>query len=222
MENLWFCLMGVGIVSSIIGWFLSLEFSKRKAIDKINNLNNLINQKEDYYKNLKMECEKRQNQLDRIVDESIICKERLLQTSNLLRKKSDELFKIQEKLNNIKIDNSIKPKNETEELQRLRTIIIKKDKIIDNMRREYHKAISRKKSLYIEISKDQFNQIEQRLKEYKEKIETLEQENNRLNLANQKQKEFDFIEKLNYSMSNIKDIAVANLFGNNYEKIPKT
>jgi stage III sporulation protein SpoIIIAA len=123
----------------------------------------------------------------------------------LLRKKSDELYKIQKGLDNNSYD--------TQELQRLRMIIIKKDKLIENRKKD--------NSSYIEISKDQFQQIEKRLKEYKHKADTLEEENTRLSILNSSNKEFDFFKKVNYSISNMKAIALSNLFKDNYEKLIK-
>ena len=198
-------LIAVSFLGLIIGWFISKEFFRKKDINRIESLSNTINEREIYLKNLEIDCAEKQNKLDRLIDESILCKHELLQKSNLLRKKSDELYKIQKGLDNNSYD--------TQELQRLRMIIIKKDKLIENRKKD--------NSSYIEISKDQFQQIEKRLKEYKHKADTLEEENTRLSILNSSNKEFDFFKKVNYSISNMKAIALSNLFKDNYEKLIK-
>ena len=220
MENLEIYFV-VGLLSLIIGWFTSREFFRQKDINNLKSLHSIINEKEICLKNLELDCSKKQNKLDRLIDESIICKHELLQKSNLLRKKSDELYKIQKELNiirdkiskvetvtNKKLENESiirnNKSNDAQELQRLRTIIIKKDKLIENRKKN--------SSSYFEISKDQFKQIEKRLKEYKEKADRLEEENTRLVLLNSSKKEFSFFKKINYSISNIKDVALSNLF----------
>jgi len=205
MEKIELYLIAVSFLGLIIGWFISKEFFRKKDINRIESLSNTINEREIYLKNLENDCAEKQNKLDRLIDESILCKHELLQKSNLLRKKSDELYKIQKGLDNNSYD--------TQELQRLRMIIIKKDKLIENRKKD--------NSSYIEISKDQFQQIEKRLKEYKHKADTLEEENTRLSILNSSNKEFDFFKKVNYSISNMKAIALSNLFKDNYEKLIK-
>jgi len=213
MEKLELYLIIVSLLGLIIGWFASKEFYRKADIKKIKSLNSTIQEREQCLKNLEIDCDEKQNKLDRLIDESILCKHELLQKSNLLRKKSDELYKIQKELNSkqhIPIEDKA---NNTQELQRLRTLIIEKDKLIENRKKD--------NSSYIEISKDQFQQVEKRLKEYKNKADRLEEENVRLSLLNSSKKEFDFFKKMNYSISNIKDVALSNLFRNNYEKLTK-
>ena len=218
MEKLELYLVISSLLGLIIGWFSSKEFFRRADIKKIQSLNRTIQEKEKSLKKIEIECSQKQNKLDRLIDESILCKHELLQKSNLLRKKSDELYKLQKELKYINREN--KPDN-IRELQRLRRIIIEKDKLIENMKKEYSQNIQKRNSSYIEISKDQFQQIEKRLKEYKSKADRLEEENARLSLLNSSKKEFGFLKKMNYSISNIKDIRLSNLFGNNYEKLTK-
>jgi len=220
MEKLELYLIIVSLLGLIIGWFASKEFFRRVDTKKIKSLNSTIKEREVCLKNLEIDCSQKQNKLDRLIDESILCKHELLQKSNLLRKKSDELYKIQKELNSKYIPREKRPKD-TQELQRLRTIIIKKDKLIENIKKEYAQNIQKRNSSYIEISKDQFQQIEKRLKEYKNRADILEEENARLNILNSSKKEFDFFKKMNYTISNIKDVTLSNLFGNNYEKLTK-
>ena len=89
------------------------------------------------------------------------------------------------------------------------------------MKKEHSLNMQKRNSSYIEISKDQFQQVEKRLKEYKNRADILEEENVRLSLLNSSKKEFDFFKKMNYSISNIKDVALSNLFRDNHEKLTK-
>jgi len=220
MEKLELYLIIVSLLGLIIGWFVSKEFFRRADIKKIKSLNSTIQEREKCLKNLEIDCDEKQNKLDRLIDESILCKHELLQKSNLLRKKSDKLYKIQKELNRKHIPRENRP-NDTQELQRLRMIIIEKDKLIENIKKEYSQNIQKRNSSYIEISKDQFQQVEKRLKEYKNRADILEEENVRLSLLNSSKKEFDFFKKMNYSISNIKDVALSNLFRDNHEKLTK-
>jgi DNA repair exonuclease SbcCD ATPase subunit len=241
--------MAVGLFGLILCWLSSKEFFKRESLKDIKELNSTIHEKEIYLKELEADCAKKKTQLDRLVDESIVCKHKLLEKSNLLRKKIDELHKVQNRLDTIKDKiarvesverknrelleqiaqinredslNEYKKVSNSKELQRLRTIIIEKDKQIKSLREESYENALKRKSSYIEISKDQFQQIEKRLKEYKHRADILEYENSQLKMMHRPKKEFDFFEKINYSISNLKDVALSNIFRDNYEKIPKT
>jgi len=166
MEKLEIYSMVASLLGLIIGWFTSKEFFRRADIKKITSLTNTIQERENSLKKLETECSQKQNKLDRLIDESILCKHELLKKSNLLRKKSDELYKIQQELQ-AKYNPKDNRANNTLELQKLRTLIIEKDKKIENIKKEYSQKIQKRNNLYIEMSKDQFQQIEKRLKEYK-------------------------------------------------------
>ena len=220
MEKLEIYSMVASLLGLIIGWFTSKEFFRRADIKKITSLTNTIQERENSLKKLETECSQKQNKLDRLIDESILCKHELLKKSNLLRKKSDELYKIQQELQ-AKYNPKDNRANNTLELQKLRTLIIEKDKKIENIKKEYSQKIQKRNNLYIEMSKDQFQQIEKRLKEYKSRADILEKENSKLVILNNSKKEFDFLKKMNYTISNIKDVTLSNLFGTNYGKLTK-
>jgi len=247
MEKLGLYFILMSLFGLVVCWIASKEFFGKQSIDKIKNLNSAISEKEICLRNLERDCAEKRNQLERLMDESLVCKHKLLEKSNLLRKKIDELYKVQEELDNInkkitkvkevekknkellnyilkskKIDNqNIDKEFNSQELQRLRAIIIEKDKIISRLRKEYSEKLLVRRNSYIEISKDQFYQIEKRLKEYKHRADILEYENSRLDTFRNNKKESDFFDKINYSISNLKEVALLNLFKDNYEKIPK-
>jgi len=225
MYELEFYFILINILTFIVGWFLSKEFYKISNIQK-EELNALIEEKKVYLKKLEKECSQKQVQLDKLIDESIVCKQKLLQQSNLLRQKNDELYKLEEKIKNImtinkkdnKLFKSLSNLSENEELIKLRRIVIQKDRLIENMK----KTLFEKSDNYIEISKDQFHQIELRLKEYKQKADQLEKENSKLKILIQpKKKENKILDRLNGSISNVKEFALLGIFKNNYKKITK-
>jgi chromosome segregation ATPase len=226
MEELELYFVIFNLLSFAGGWLLSREFYNIPNA-QIQELNEIIEEKKNYLKKLEKECSDKQIQLDKLIDESIVCKHKLLQKSNLLRQKNDELYKLEEEIKSLKVINekdiklskTLSNLNETEELIKLRRIIIQKDKLIESMK----KAILDRNNLYLRISKDQFHQIELRLKEYKEKIEKLEQENMKLKLIplTKPKKEKSFFQKINSSLINSKEIALWNIFGNSYNKITK-
>jgi chromosome segregation ATPase len=189
-----FALLGLLILLSIFAIFL-----KRKFKVKLDYLNNKIKDKESCLLELENRCIEKKKKLDRIVIDSIFCKAELLQTSNKLRKKSDELYRLQERLKNMqdKISNieKIEEKNRQllrelfrakeknrefeslthndmllQEFKRLKGLIEARDREIENFRKQY----KMEKNNYLKISKDQFKEIENRLREYKKKSEKLQ------------------------------------------------
>jgi len=215
-------LMGVAV-----GLFLSNFFLKKRFRVKMDLLNSNIKEKEKCLVELESECTNQKDKLDEIVMDSIICKGQLLQTSNSLRKKSDELYRLQDKLDGIKnrisnikkiekrnrgllrevsklkkIKEDIESSNQNsmllEEFKRLKKIIEERDKQIENI----SKKDEIEKLNFFKISKDQFKQIEKILKEYKAKSDILEKENIKLNTLNIKKEDINLLEKINGSFFN--------------------
>jgi len=234
------------LIGVAVGLFLSNFFLKKRFMVKMDLLNSNIKEKEKCLIELESECKNKKDKLDEIVMDSIICKGQLLQTSNSLRKKSDELYRLQDNLDAIKnrisnikkiekrnrgllrevsklkkikkdIDSSNQNSMLLEEFKRLKKIIEERDKYIAN--------ISKKDKIenlyYFKISKDQFKQIEKILKEYKAKSDILEKENIKLNTLNIKKQEVNILEKINSSFFNFSDVTHTNFSKDNYEKISK-
>jgi len=214
LESTGFCFVLFMLLVLYISWFFSKRSVNISQL-KIKQLSDDIIEKEDKIKELESSYIEKKNQIDRLIDDDIICRHRLLQTTNLLRKKSDELYRVQEKLKVVKAKvvymekKEIVEKNFTEsiEIKKLNSIIDEKDEFIINLKDKL--TLDRE---YINISKDQFSQIEKRLKEYKHKTETLEKENYRLLLHSRLKKEYKFLENINLYISNIKESTLSNLF----------
>ncbi len=203
-----------------IGLFISNFFLRNRFKVKVDLLNSNIKEKENCLKELESECSNKKEKLDKIVMDSIICKAQLLETSNSLRKKADEVYRAEEKLNDIKkrISNikKIETKNKKllievsklkqelshlskdsillDEFKRLKKIIKERDKELEAIK----KKNKTEELSYFKISKDQFKQIEKKLKEYKTKSDILEKENINLNNIKGKQ-EINILEKINSS-----------------------
>ncbi len=208
------------LVGIAIGLFISNFFLRKRFALKVDLLNNNIKEKEKCLAELDSECANKKEKLDKIVIDSIICKAQLLDISNSLRKKSDELYRAEEKLTDIKhrISNieKVEKRNRKllievsklkkeigtlnqnsmllDEFKRLKKIIELRDKELETIRNRNKIENSK----YLKISKDQFKQIEKRLKEYKEKNDVSKKENIKLDTLN-KDKDINFLEKINSS-----------------------
>ncbi len=188
------------LLGLIIGIFFSNFYLKKRFQFRIGLLNKKILEKESCLSDLENECKVKKRQLDKIIMDSIYCKAELLKLSNDFRRKSDELYRLQNRLNSIKSriskveeverrnrillskinrlerrEEELKKSNLENEIRRLKEIISKRDSELEALR----KREKLEKEKYIKISKDQFYQIENRLKEYKEKIDSsIKQEKN--------------------------------------------
>ncbi len=188
------------LLGLLIGIFFSNFYLKKKFQFRIGLLNKKILEKESCLSDLENECKVKKRQLDKIIMDSIYCKAELLKLSNDFRRKSDELYRLQNRLNSIKSriskveeverrnrillskinrlerrEEELKKSNLENEIRRLKEIISKRDSELEALR----KREKLEKEKYIKISKDQFYQIENRLKEYKEKIDSsIKQEKN--------------------------------------------
>ncbi len=181
------------LLGLLIGIFFSNFYLKKRFQFKIGLLNKKITEKENCLVDLENECNIKKKQLDKIVMDSIYSKAKLLKLSNDFRKKSDELYRVQDKLDSMKsriskveeverrnrillakIDRLEKRELESrdsnlkDEIKRLKELISKRDTEIEAFKRRE----KLEKENYFKISKDQFYQIENRLKEYKKKIDS--------------------------------------------------
>ncbi|WP_223157512.1 hypothetical protein, partial [Sulfurovum sp. bin170] len=194
-------------------WFLSKR-AKDRDQSRVKLLSNIIMEKESVVTDLESACVERKNQLNRLIDEGIVCRHQLLQKSNFLRKKSDELYRVQKRLEEVKSKEILeKPKEKNsndnlfEEIKKMGNTIEEKDKTIAILKSRVEES---KDDNYIHISKDQFNQIEKRLKEYKSRADMLENENSKLLVLRRLRKESGFLEDINLYISNIKEATLSN------------
>jgi len=181
------------LLGLLIGIFFSNFYLKKRFQFRIGFLNKKITEKENCLVNLESECSNKKRQLDKIVMDSIYSKAKLLKLSNDFRRKSDELYRVQDKLDSMKsriskvekierknrvllakIDRLEKRELESresnlkDEIKRLKEIISKRDMELEALK----KREKLEKENYFKIPKDQFYQIENRLKEYKQKIDS--------------------------------------------------
>jgi len=200
----------------IISWFIARQFIERHNRLKIKVLNSTITQEEKIVDKLEVAYMETKHQLERLIDEGIVCRHQLLQKSNSLRKKSDELYRTQIKLKSM--ESKIKELKSLEESNRkLMDQISELEKflnddsstgdgsLIDKVHRLEKSLKKRSKSEksavdHLSISKDQFEQIEKRLQEYKEKAEILEAENIQLISANKSKKESKLFKKMKFNL----------------------
>jgi len=211
MELIGLCLLMAMISGLIIIWI----FSNRGAINleeynsKVSN--NSIREDDKIIEEIENAYVEKKNQLDRLVDDSIICKHLLLQKSNSLRRKSDELCKVKNRLeetqhginiNKIESNNTL-----LTEIRRLGAIIEDKDRVILTFQSREEEFND---DSYMQISKDQFYQIEKKLKEHKSRVDMLENENSKLLALSRLQKEPRLLEDMKLYLSSIKDFGIAN------------
>ncbi len=186
------------LLGLLIGIFFSNFYLKKKFKFRIGHLSRKILEKENCLLNLESECNSKRKKLDKIIMDSIYCKAELLKLSNDFRKKSDELYRVQDKLNSMKdriskveeverinrvllakVDRFEKRELENREsslkneIERLKKLISKRDRELE----VFKKRDRLEKENYFKISKDQFYQIENRLKEYKGKLDRTNREN---------------------------------------------
>ena len=183
------------ILGIFMGLYLSNSFLKKQFKYKLTVLQSDIEKRERCLRDLEDECRVKKRKLDEIIKSSIECKSKLLKTSNDLQNKMDELYKVQERLKEIKkrisnieqverenivllnrvskleeAQNRAKDEELSREIERLKGLIEARDRELESLKQE---KLSESKN-YLKISKDQFYQIEARLKEYKGKLESLE------------------------------------------------
>jgi chromosome segregation ATPase len=229
VESISFCLVVALLLGLVIAWFLSKKNTTNIKESKSQTLNSIITEKEKRVEELESAYIEKKNQLNRLVDEGIVCRHQLLQKSNVLRKKSDELYRVQEKLDRVKekiayIENKISKQKESKEesssselsieIKRLKEIIAKRDKSITVLKSSIEELTN---DNYIQISKDQFEQIEKKLKDYNNRVDELENENSKLLAMSRLKKEPRVLEDITLYLSNLKESTLSSFYSKRAE-----
>jgi len=229
VESISFCLVVALLLGLVIAWFLSKKSTTNIKEPKSQTLNSIITEKEKRVEELESAYIEKKNQLNRLVDEGIVCRHQLLQKSNVLRKKSDELYRVQEKLDRVKekiayIENKISKQKESKEesssselsieIKRLKEIIAKRDKSITVLKSSIEELTN---DNYIQISKDQFEQIEKKLKDYNNRVDELENENSKLLAMSRLKKEPRVLEDITLYLSNLKESTLSSFYSKRAE-----
>ena len=233
VESIGSCLVVALFLGLIIAWYLSNRDSINMKESKSQALNNIIIEKENRVDELESAYIEKKNQLNRLVDEGIVCRHQLLQKSNFLRKKSDELYRVQEKLDRVKekiaflekIEDSKIAKSEEHkkrdstskllvEIKRLEDIIEEKDRTITIFKNRIEELDD---DDYIQISRDQFGQIENKLKDYRSSIDILENENSKLLAMSRLKRESRVLEDISLYLSNLKEATLSSFYNKRAE-----
>lgn len=91
-------LIGMGI-----GWFLADVMRKKSILLETKSLKSTIHERDKQLKALEENLSLQKTQLFKMTDEGIVSRHNLLKQSNMIRRQSDELFMIQDKLAQIKV-----------------------------------------------------------------------------------------------------------------------
>ena len=131
------------LIGVVVGWYVSSAMEQKESMIELDILKKHYEEKESQVKKLKDDYLSQKRNLDRLTDESIVYRHQLLQKSNFLTKTSDELFRLKNKLREVKYiekeRNLLKHKvaelnmrlNEKEhELKEFEKILLKADTLI--------------------------------------------------------------------------------------------
>ena len=102
LESIGFCLVIFMLLSLYLLWVFSKRGTDKNQL-KITQLNSQLMEKNRVIKELEISYIEKRKQINTLVDNDIACRDRLLRITNLLRKKSDELYKVQEKLKEFRV-----------------------------------------------------------------------------------------------------------------------
>jgi len=91
-------LIGIGI-----GWFISDMLKKKSTLLEVKSLRRTINTRDKQLKVLEENLNILKTQLYKMTDEGIVNRHNLLKQSNIIQKQADELYLIQDKLEQIKV-----------------------------------------------------------------------------------------------------------------------
>ena len=91
-------LIGMGV-----GWFISDIMRKKAILLEGKSLKSTIKERDKQLKSLENNLSIQKTQLYKMTDEGIVSRHNLLKQSNTIRKQSDELYMIQDKLGQIKL-----------------------------------------------------------------------------------------------------------------------
>jgi len=90
------------LVGVIVGWYVNSAMQQKESMVELDILQKHYEEKESQVKKLKDDYLSQKRNLDRLTDESIVCRHQLLQKSNFLTKTSDELFRLKNKLREVR------------------------------------------------------------------------------------------------------------------------
>ena len=131
------------LIGVIVGWYVNSVMQQKESMVELDILQKHYEDKESQVKKLKDDYFSQKRSLDRLTDEGIVCRHQLLQKSKFLTKTSDELFRLKNRLREVKCiereRNLLKHKvaelniqlNEKEhELKEFEKILLKADTLI--------------------------------------------------------------------------------------------
>ncbi len=86
------------LIGVSIGWFFSKILGHKKNQLEIKVLDSTINEQDRMIERLSSHQQNQQQEIERLINEGLVCRHESLKKSNTLRKKSDELYKAKDKL----------------------------------------------------------------------------------------------------------------------------
>ena len=248
------------LIGVSMGWFFSKTLGHKENQLEIKVLDSTIDEQDGMIVRLNTHHQNQQQQIDRLIDEGLACRHESLKKSNILRKKSDELYQAKERLvqvndiedERLKLskelallhvtinekdselkelelvllnDESFMKKHEVQEMdlkvehlevevERLQNVLNEKEGEIKHFN-ENELTQTPIDDDCLMVTKDQFEEIEKRLIEYKSRADKLESKNSELtqelNLTTDL-KTSKILDRMNSSMLSLKKVAIPKFF----------
>jgi len=188
------CIVLSLLIGGAIGWMVSAMYQTKKGILEVSVLKDTLQERDRQLQTLEASYGRQQQKLNKLTDEGIAERHKLLQTSNLLRKTSDELYRVEGKLKDYE---AIKRENLQlkEEIAHIKTALVEststkaseqifleleisKLKKIQEEQRQEIATYQEKLQEYSDperllMTHDQLHEIEKRMREYQAEIKAL-------------------------------------------------
>ncbi len=182
-----YCMVPSLLVGGGVAWVLSKMVQERQRIMEIEVLRETLEVRDRQFKKLQERYQNQEIKLNKITDEGIVTRHQLLQKSNLLRKTSDRLYRLQSQLENLERLEQEKSKL-IEELTRLKTLLEEKNRTIKEFEAVLIKADNLLSKQHLNHPKSSINLQKHQLLEFEiEKLKKLVAERNRKILQYEKE-----------------------------------
>ena len=158
-------LIGMGV-----GWFISDVLKKKATLLEAKSLRSTIHARDKQLKGLEDNLSVQKTQLYKMTDEGIVSRHNLLKQSNTIRKQSDELYMVQDKLGQIKLMEQDKAKC-LQSIMELSLRLKERENQVDEYEKESLLAKNSSGDESVHLCSIETHLLEQEVKKLKELLE---------------------------------------------------
>ncbi|MCH9740043.1 MAG: hypothetical protein K0U38_04270 [Epsilonproteobacteria bacterium] len=172
------------LIGVMIGWFISNIIKEKENFLEMETLEKSLEEKSKKLREVESHAIGKKLRIDKLIDEGIVCRHELLQKSNFLRKASDELFKIQDKLEHVQVlekeksellrkvsEQNIMINEQKSEIAEFEKVVMKADALIAKREDSQNSSTEHEMEFEVQKLKKLIDEQEKKIDFYKNELE---------------------------------------------------